>query len=89
MENKKRTRRSFLARDVIKLLGRSTNLTRADIAVKLKAKGHSVKAVLFKLVADQKVSCEKGAVTNAKTGPRMVNVYYLTTTVQEGELRDG
>jgi len=89
MEPQKRTRRPFLSRDILKVLRKHPNLTRREISIKTHAKNHSVKAVLFKLVADQKVSCEKGAVTNAKTGPRMVNVYYLTSTVQEGELRDG
>jgi predicted ArsR family transcriptional regulator len=83
METKKLTRRSFLSRDVQKLLAKSPHLTRADIAKKLRAKSHSVKAVLFKLVAANKVACEKNAVNMSKTGPRMVNVYFLPTNTEE------
>jgi transcription initiation factor IIE alpha subunit len=78
MEPQKRTRRPFLSRDILKVLRKHPNLTRREISIKTHAKNHSVKAVLFKLVATNKIKCEKGKETNAKTGPRLVNVYCLT-----------
>jgi transcription initiation factor IIE alpha subunit len=75
MEPQKRTRRPFLSRDILKVLTKYPNLTRREISIKTHAKNHSVKAVLFKLVATNKIRCEKGKETNAKTGPRLVNVY--------------
>jgi len=77
MEAKKRRRRPFLSRDILKVLKRTPNLTRSEISIKVHAKNHSVKAVLFKLVASGRVECIKGKPTTAKTGPRMVNVYCL------------
>lgn len=77
MEPKKRRRRPFLSRDIMRVLKRQPNLTRSEIALKVHAKNHSVKAVLFKLVASGRVECVKGKQTTAKTGPRMVNIYCL------------
>jgi transcription initiation factor IIE alpha subunit len=79
MDTIKRTRRPFLSRDILKVLKKHPLLTRKEIAIKTRAKGHSVKAVLFKLVAAGKITCEKGTESTAKTGPRMVNVYCLKT----------
>ena len=73
------TRRPFLSRDILKILKKHPNLTRKEISIRTHAKGHSVKAVLFKLTAAGKIQCIKGKQTTAKTGPRMVNVYCLNT----------
>lgn len=88
MEPKKRTRRPFLSRDILKVLRKHPNLTRKEISVRTHAKSHSVKAVLFKLVASQKIRCEKGKETNAKTGPRLVNVYCVNSE-ESAELSNG
>jgi predicted ArsR family transcriptional regulator len=88
MERKPLTRRPYLSRDILRVLKRFPNLTRREIAVKVHAKNHSVKAVLFKLVAAGKIECAKGKNTTAKTGPRMVNVYCLNQQ-PEAELHHG
>jgi predicted ArsR family transcriptional regulator len=77
MEKKPRRRRPFLSRDIMRVLKKHPNLTRGEISIKVHAKNHSVKAVLFKLVASGKIECVKGKQTTAKTGPRMINVYCL------------
>lgn len=82
MDKPKRTRRPFLSRDILKVLKKQPNLTRKEIAIKVHAKGHSVKAVLFKLAAAGKIQCNKGKETAAKTGPRMLNVYCLNTQTE-------
>ena len=79
MDTPKFTRRPFLSRDILKVLKKHPNLTRKEISIRTHAKGHSVKAVLFKLTAAGKIQCIKGKETTAKTGPRMVNVYCLNT----------
>lgn len=77
MDKPKWTRRPFLSRDIMKVLKKHPNITRKEIAIRTRAKGHSVKAVLFKLVAAGKISCQKGFESTEKTGPRKLNVYCL------------
>jgi hypothetical protein len=70
-------RRLKLTLDVLALLGRQPNMTQAQIAVGLKAKPNSVRAVLWKLVNCQKIQAIKTARAATMTGPKMVNVYCL------------
>jgi Mn-dependent DtxR family transcriptional regulator len=71
-------RRPNLTQDILDLLERQPNLTQAQIAVELKAKPHSVKAVLWKLTQCQgKISATKSAKAATMTGPKVVNVYCL------------
>jgi Mn-dependent DtxR family transcriptional regulator len=77
-------RRSKLSEDILDLLGRQPNITSAQIATKLKAKPHSLKAVLWKLVHRQnKVVADRSA-NNLGKGPKIVNVYCLAPS-HEGQ----
>jgi hypothetical protein len=70
-------RRSKLSQDILDLLAREPNITSAQIAAHLKAKPHSLKAVLWKLVnRDCKVVADKSA-NNLRKGPKIINVYCL------------
>jgi predicted ArsR family transcriptional regulator len=70
-------RRLKLTQDVLALLERQPNMTQAQIAVGLKAKPNSVRAVLWKLVNCQKIQSAKSARAATMTGPKVVNVYCL------------
>jgi hypothetical protein len=75
--NRRMKRRSKLSQDILDLLGRQPNITSAQIAAELKAKPHSLKAVLWKLVHRQnKVVADRSA-NNLGKGPKIVNVYCL------------
>jgi len=80
--NRGMKRRSKLAEDILNLLGRQPNLTSAQIATELKAKPHSLKAVLWKLVNRQnKVVADRSA-NNLGKGPKIINVYCLAPSHQ-------
>jgi hypothetical protein len=55
------SRRPKLSRDILALLERQPHMTQAQIARELKAKPHSLKAVLWKLVQRQNKSLRPGA----------------------------
>ena len=68
-------RRPKLTIDILTLLKRGTGLTQAQISQQLKAKPHSVRAVLWKLVGQGKISATKSAKAATIPGPKVVNVY--------------
>lgn len=74
-------RRPKLTQDILALIGRQPNMTQAQISVGLKAKPHSVRAVLWKLVSCEKILATKSARAATMTGPKVVNVYCLVEEI--------
>jgi hypothetical protein len=79
-------RRSRLAKDIITLLGKEPNLTHFQICQKIRAKPHSIRSVLWKLVHRQnKIFTTRTGRTDTMTGPRVVYVYCLVSEGQPDE----
>lgn len=70
-------RRSKLSQDILDLLQREPNITAAHMCATLKAKPHSLKAVLWKLVNKQNRVIADRSAANLGKGPKIVNVYCL------------
>ena len=75
--NRRMKRRSKLSQDILDLLAREPNITSAQIAAHLKAKPHSLKAVLWKLVNKQNRVIADRSAANLGKGPKIINVYCL------------
>jgi len=78
VSKKRPKRRPKLSKDILALLGSQPNITQSQISQQLKAKPHSIRAVLWKLVhRENKILATKGALTATMTGPKVVNTYCL------------
>ena len=78
VSKKRPKRRPKLSKDILTLLGSQPNITQSQISQQLKAKPHSIRAVLWKLVhRENKILATKGALTATMTGPKVVNTYCL------------
>ena len=78
-------RRPRLSKDILSLLESRPNITQFQISQQLKAKPHSIRAVLWKLVhRENKILATKGAKADTMTGPKVVNTYCLAP-VCEGQ----